>query len=187
MSDDILSKCAAEEFLALQNAAIAIAKNNLKIAWYNQSFKKNFGAGRIKGLSITNLFSISETKILSNIKSQKPFVHPLAESNSNVIITPIFKKTKKKPLEGYFIELVQLKQSENGLNVDLDLVEQNIAFLSELEKLLVLLVKENSLEHISEQIISKSVEISKSNFGLIVYQNDNEKYEFQFHNTNKFI
>ena len=187
MSDDILSKCAAEEFLALQNAAIAIAKNNLKIAWYNQSFKKNFGAGRIKGLSITNLFSISETKILSNIKSQKPFVHPLAESNSNVIITPIFKKTKKKPLEGYFIELVQLTQSENGLNVDLDLVEQNIAFLSELEKLLVLLVKENSLEHISEQIISKSVEISKSNFGLIVYQNDNEKYEFQFHNTNKFI
>lgn len=74
MSDDILSKCAAEEFLALQNAAIAIAKNNLKIAWYNQSFKKNFGAGRIKGLSITNLFSISETKILSNLKSDRKSV-----------------------------------------------------------------------------------------------------------------
>jgi signal transduction histidine kinase/CheY-like chemotaxis protein len=67
------------------------------------------------------------------------------------------------------------------------LVERNIAFLSELEKLLVLLVKENSLEHISEQIISKSVEISDSKFGLIVYQDDKKKYEFQFHNTNKFI
>ncbi len=74
-----------------------------------------------------------------------------------------------------------------GLNIDLKLVERNIAFLNELEKLFVILVKENSLEHISEQLISKSVEISKSNFGLIVYQDDSEKYEFQFHNTNKFI
>jgi signal transduction histidine kinase/CheY-like chemotaxis protein len=187
MSDDILSKYAAEEFLALQNAAVAIANNDLKIAWYNQSFKKNFGAGRIKGISITNLFSISETKILSNIKSKKSFVHPLTDSNSNVIITPIFKKTKKKPLIGYSIELVELRQSETGLKFDLKLVEPNIAFLNELEKLFVILVKENSLEHISEQIISKSVKISKSNFGLIVYQDDSEKYEFQFHNTNKFI
>ena len=187
MSDDILSKYAAAELLALQNAAVAFAKNDLKIAWYNQSFKKNLGAGRIKGISITNLFSISETKILSNIKSKKSFVHPLNDSNSNVIITPIFKKTKKELLRGYFIELVKLRQSDSGVNIDLKLVEQNIAFLNELEKLLVLLVKENSLDHISEQIISKSVEISKSSFGLIVYQDDSEKYEFQFHNTNKFI
>jgi len=187
MSDDVLSKFAAEEFLAHQNAAVAIANNDLKIAWYNQSFKKYFGAGRIKGISITNLFSISETKILSNTKSKKLFVHPLTDSNSNVIITPIFKKTKKTPLIGYSIELVQLRQSETGLNIDLKLVERNIAFSNELEKLFVILVKENSLEHISEQLISKSVEISKSNFGLIVYQDDSEKYEFQFHNTNKFI
>lgn len=187
MSDDVLSKFAAEEFLAHQNAAVAIANNDLKIAWYNQSFKKYFGAGRIKGISITNLFSISETKILSNTKSKKLFVHPLTDSNSNVIITPVFKKTKKPPLIGYSIELVQLRQSETGLNIDLKLVERNIAFSNELEKLFVILVKENSLEHISEQLISKSVEISKSNFGLIVYQDDSEKYEFQFHNTNKFI
>ncbi len=187
MSDDVLSKFAAEEFLAHQNAAVAIANNDLKIAWYNQSFKKYFGAGRIKGISITNLFSISETKILSNTKSKKLFVHPLTDSNNNVIITPVFKKTKKNPLIGYSIELVQLRQSETGLNIDLKLVERNIAFSNELEKLFVILVKENSLEHISEQLISKSVEISKSNFGLIVYQDDSEKYEFQFHNTNKFI
>jgi signal transduction histidine kinase/CheY-like chemotaxis protein len=187
MSDDVLSKYAAEEFLTLQNAAVAIANNDLKIAWYNQSFKKYLGTGRIKGVSITNLFSISETKILSNTKSKKPFVHPLTDSNSNVIITPIFKKTKKNPPIGYSIELVKLRQSDSGLNIDLKLVERNIAFLNELEKLFVILVKENSLEHISEQLISKSVEISKSDFGLIVYQDDSEKYEFQFHNTNKFI
>ena len=183
MSDDVLSKYAAEEFLALQNAAVAIANNDLKIAWYNQSFKKYFGAGRIKGISITNLFSISEKKILSNVKSKKSFVHPRTDSNSNVIITPIFKKTKKEPLVGYSIELVQLRQGD----IDSKLVERNISFLNELEKLFVLLVKDNSLEHISEEIISKSVEISKSNFGLIVYQDDGEKYEFQFHNINKFI
>jgi len=187
MSDDILSKYVAEELLAFQNAAVAIAKNDLKIAWYNQSFKKNFGAGRIKGVSITKLFSISESILLAKIKSQKSLAHPLADSNSNIVITPILKKTKKRPLVGYFIELVQLKQSETELNINLDLVERNIAFLGDLEKLLVLLVKENSLENISEQIVSKSAEISSSNFGLIVYQNDNEKYEFQFYNINKFI
>jgi len=187
MSDDILSKYVAEELLAFQNAAVAIAKNDLKIAWYNQSFKKNFGAGRIKGVSITKLFSISESILIAKIKSQKSLAHPLTDSNSNIIITPILKKTKKRQLVGYFIELVQLKQSETELNINLDLVERNIAFLGDLEKLLVLLVKENSLENISEQIVSKSAEISSSNFGLIVYQNDNEKYEFQFYNINKFI
>jgi hypothetical protein len=144
MSDDVLSKYAAEELLALQNAAVAIANNDLKIAWYNKSFKKYFGAGRIKGISITNLFSISETKILSNAKSKKPFVHPLTDSNSNVIITPVFKKTKKEPLKGYSIELVQLRQSEAGLNIDLKLVELNIEFLNDLEILFVILVKDNS-------------------------------------------
>ena len=96
MSDDILSKFATEDLLGLQNAAVAIANSSLKITWYNQSFKKNFGPGRIKGISITNLFSISEEKILSNTKSNNSFVHPLPDSSNNVIITPILKKQKKK-------------------------------------------------------------------------------------------
>jgi signal transduction histidine kinase len=187
MSDEILSKHAPEDILGLQNAAVAIADSNLKIAWYNQSFKKNFGPGRIKGISITSLFSISETKILSSTKSKNSFVHPLPDSNSNVIITPIYKKQKKEKLEGYFIELVQLKQSDSSSNIDFQLLERNTAFLSELEKLLVLLVKENSLENISQTILSKSVEISESNFGLIVYQKENDKFEFQFQNNDNFI
>ena len=67
------------------------------------------------------------------------------------------------------------------------MLERNTAFLNELEKLLVLLVKESSLENISQEILSKSVEISKSNFGLIVYQEDNDKYKFQFQNNDNFI
>ena len=187
MPDDIISYYAAGDLLAIQNASAAIANANQKIVWFNQSFKKNIGPGRIKGSSISNLFSLKKDEIPPDVKSEKPFIHILPDSKFNAVITPISSKKKRSKLQGYYIELVPLTQEKSGLDIDTGLIDKNIEFLNELEKLFVLLVKENSLEVISKQIISKSVQLSVSDFGLIVHQEDGDKYEFQFHDPRDFI
>ena len=95
MPDNILSAFKAEELLAIQNSSVAIANPEQKIVWYNQSFKNDLGAGRIKGNSISNLFSLPDSLIPVEIKSEKPIIHTLNDSSQNVIITPIFSKKKK--------------------------------------------------------------------------------------------
>ena len=187
MPDDILSAYKAEELLAIQNSSVAIANPDQKIVWYNQSFKNNFGAGRIKGSSISNLFSLQESILPTETKPGKPLVLTLTGSSRNVTITPIFSKKKKKKLQGYYIELNPIKQNGNGFENISEQVERNISFLEELENLFVLLVKENSLNVISEQIISKATELSNSDFGLVVYQEEGNKYEFEFHDPGSLI
>ena len=187
MPDDILSAYKAEELLAIQNSPVAIANPDQKIVWYNQSFKSNFDTGRIKGSSIFNLFSLEESILPTETKTGKPLVVPLTGSNVNVTITPIYSKKKKNKLQGYYVELNPVKQNGNGFENISEHVERNISFLEELENLFVLLVKENSLKVISEQIISKATELSNSDFGLVVYQEEGNKYEFSFHDPKSLI
>lgn len=187
MSDDILPKFHAEVLLNIQNAPVALANAEQKVVWYNQPFKKGYGPGKIKGSAISKLFTITESEINSTLKSKKPFEKNLQNSSGISVITPVFSKGKRQSLLGYIIELVGISEGVNEPGIDLETVEQNIAFSSELEKLLVLLVKENSLDIISEQILSKCVEISKSDFGIIIYIQDKTNYEFQFHNPDMNI
>ena len=187
MPDDILSVYKAEELLAIQNSPVAIADPDQKIVWYNQGFKKNFGGGRIKGSSIPNLFSLPDAIIPIETKSGKPFVHTLTDTNRDITITPIFSKKKKDKLQGYYVELNPVKQNGNGLEKVSEQVERNISFLEELENLFVLLVKENSLKVISEQIISKATELSNSDFGFEVYQEEGNKCEFEFYDPNSLV
>ena len=185
MPDDIISKYNAGDLLSIQNTPVAFANSDRKIVWYNESFKKIFGGGRIKGNNITDLFAIPEESLSSPSKLKSSSSYLVPNSSNRITLTPVFSKTKKDKLTGFFIEHVPAESRRD--NVDLNMMEENIKFSNELERLLVLLVKENSLEIISKQIISKCVEISKSNFGIIVYSNDNGKYEFQFHNLTNFI
>ena len=187
MPDNILSAFKAEELLAIQNSSVAIANPEQKIVWYNQSFKNDLGAGRIKGNSISNLFSLPDSLIPVEIKSEKPIIHTLNDSSQNVIITPIFSKKKKNKPQGYYIELTPIKHNGNGVHNLSEQVNRNISFLEELENLFVLLVKENSLDVISQQILSKASELSSSDFGLIVYKEEGNKYNFQFHDPGSLI
>jgi signal transduction histidine kinase/CheY-like chemotaxis protein len=175
MSDEILSKFEAEDLLGIQSASIAIANKDFKISWYNQKFKEFFGTGRIKGTSIFSLFSIDENLTAEISSSKKTFSFPIPDSSNNAVITPLWKKIKKEKLNGYLIELIDIRK------------EEHVAFSNELEKLLVLLVKENSLDIISERILNKCVELSTGELGIIILQGDKSNIEFRFHNPNKLI
>ena len=173
MSDKIISKYGPEILLGIQNASVAIANADQKIVWYNKSFKKKFGTGRLKGIKLSKVFSIPEKLFLTN--TRKTFLHPIPGSNHNAYITPVVSKDRVSKQPGYFIELVSKTERGSDLAFNAHVVDRNITFLNELKELLVLVAKESSLNKISLQIISKCAELSKSVFGLIVYRDDIDK------------
>jgi hypothetical protein len=187
MPNDIISRIAADDLLKVQNASIAIANEDQKIVWYNQKFKDVFGGGRIKGANFITMFSIPENVFQPGKISKKTFSYPLPKINFTASITPITSKTKKKQQLGYFIELIPSIQTEERSLIDTELMERNIYFLNELEELLVLLVKENSLEKISNQIILKCTEISRSEIGVGIFHDSGDDNEFQFHDLDNLI
>lgn len=95
MSDELIRKYKSKELLELQTASVALADKAFKIFWFNKSFKKDIGTGKIKGTSLKSLFNINtpDEKIISG--SAKSFVVPLADKNKNIIITPLFSQSKK--------------------------------------------------------------------------------------------
>ncbi len=187
MPDDIISRIAADDLLKVQNASIAIANEDHKIVWYNQKFKDDIGGGRIKGNNFITMFSIPEDIFNPDKISKKTFSYPLPNISLTASITPISSKTKKRKQLGYFIELIPSIQSEDSSYIDTELMEQNIYFLNELEQLLVLLVKENSLEKISNQIIIKCTEISRSQVGVGIFHNSSDKNDLLFHDPDNLI
>lgn len=185
MSDKIISKYGPEILFGIQNASVAIANSDQKIVWYNKSFKKIFGKGRLKGSNLFKLYSIPEKQFLT--KTQKTFSHPIPESNHNIYITPIISKDRVSKQPGYFIELVAKTERGGNLIFNSHAVDRDITFLNELKELLVLLAKEGSLDKISLQIISKCAELSKSVFGLIVYHDDIDNNDILFHDPDELI
>ena len=130
MPDEIIPGIAANDLLKVQNASIAIADENQKIVWFNQSFKEDIGGGRIKGNNFITMFSIPENILLSNKKSKKTFFHPLNNINFTASITPIKSKTKSEKQPGYFIELIPSGQELRSSDKDTELVDRNIAIVS---------------------------------------------------------
>lgn len=188
MPPDDIFKYATENLLSIQNAPLALTDAQGKVVWYNQSFKKNLNKkGRIKGNSVSAIFSINEPELLVKLSSQKSFVEPLPELNRNLIISPVKSKKNKKKTDGYFIELVATNRGNHDDSFDADIVEQNIEFLNQLEKLLVLLVKETNLGSIAGEIIEKAAQLTKSDFGLIAFHKDNNAYDFIFYDPGGHI
>ena len=187
MAGNPIDKYAAEELFGIQSAAIAIADKNKKVVWFNQSFKKNYGTGRIKGVTINNLFNLELPDLTLAFENQKSLTHPLTKPKSSLIVTPLHTKTKKRMLDGYMLELVAVSQSTSDSRYDAEILQRNIAFQNELQQVLILLDKESPLDVITQEIILRCVNTSNSNFGLIVFQADGNKLDFLFHDPNNFI
>ena len=141
MSDELIRKYPSNELLELQATSVAIADKSLKIFWFNKSFKKDIGTGKIKGASIKSLFNINlpDEKIISG--SAKSFVVPLTDKNKNIVITPLFMQSKKE-VEAYFIEMLPLVDTDFQQSAENEKLRRNLSFQTELQSILVLLVKE---------------------------------------------
>jgi signal transduction histidine kinase/CheY-like chemotaxis protein len=183
MPASIIAKYFSDGILDEQNSAVAITDRDQKLIWFNNSFKKSFGPGRLKGESISKLFKIPSNEILKLHQQKKSTTHTLPDNN--LIITPLFAKGKKNKLNGYMLELFPGLETKSV--PDTGLIEDNSVFQNELQKLLILLVKETSLDLLAEEILTKCTGISNADYGFITLINDKNKLEFKFLSSSEII
>lgn len=186
MSDDITGKYDLINLLELQNTSVALADKSFKIFWFNKSFKKDIGNGKIKGASLKSLFNINAPDSSTIKDSKKSFAVPLPDINKNIIITPVLSQIKNEP-ESFLIELLPIINSDSQFSTEKEEVKQNLQFQNELQSLLVLLVQEKSIETLAREILSRCVNITNSDFGLIAFHNGEEIKDFMYIDTHEQI
>ena len=186
MSDELIRKYKSKELLELQTTSVALADKAFKIFWFNKSFKKDIGPGKIKGASLKSLFNINTPDEKIIFGSAKSFVVPLADKNKNIIITPLFSQTKKE-IEAYFIEMLPLLDTGYEQSAEKEKLRRNLVFQNELQSILVLLVKEKSVENIAEEILIRCIEITSSDFGVIVFHQGEEVKNFLYSDNSRLI
>lgn len=186
MSDELIRKYKSKELLELQTASVALVDRTFKIFWFNKSFKKDIGTGKIKGASLKSLFNINtpDEKIISG--SLKSFVVPLADKNKNIIITPLFSQSKKE-VDAYFIEMLPLVDSDYEQSAEKEKLRRNLVFQNELQSILVLLVKEKSVDNIAEEILIRCIDITNSDFGVIVFHHAEEVKKILYSDDSNLI
>jgi len=180
MSGNIIANYAVEDLLGIHSIAIAIADEKQKIVWFNQKFKKAAGEGRLKGVSVSALFKLEEPVHTEISNSTNPSFYSIPNSDKKLIVSPLFSKKAKKKLTGYLVELDEEKNIDADYKSDTEQLKENISFQNVLQEILILLVKENSLDVIADEIILRCAGASKSDFGLVIFHNDNNKFDFYF-------
>lgn len=186
MSDELIRKYQSINLLELQTTSVAITDKSFKVIWFNQSFKKDIGPGKIKGSSLKILFNINtpDEQIVSD--TIKSFVVPVTDKNKNIIITPLLSKSKKD-IEAFFVELTPLVVSDFNTTDEQDKLKRNLLFQDELQSILILLVKEKSIITIAEEILIRCTDITSSDFGLITLHDGEEVKEFLYNDNSGLI
>ena len=168
MSDVLIRKYASKELLELQATSVALADKSFKIFWFNKSFKKDIGIGKIKGVSLKSLFNINSPYEKITSGSTRSFVVPLPDKNKNIVITPLFDQAKKD-VEAYFIEMLPLVDSDYQQSTENEKLRRNLIFQNELQSILLLLVREKSIDIIAEEILIRCINVTSSDLGIIVF------------------
>jgi signal transduction histidine kinase len=186
MSDDLIRKYKSNDLLELQNTSVALADKSFKIFWFNKSFKKDIGSGKIKGASLKLLFNINTPDVELIKESSKSYVVPLSDKNKNIVISPIYSKTRNL-VEAFLIELLPIAISNSEISADKEKLKRNLLFQSELQNLLVLLVKERSIDYVAEEILSRCINLTDSDFGLLAFHEGDEIKNFMYLDSQNII
>jgi len=186
MPSSILTKYSPEVILG-ETYPLAIADSKFKIIWYNKNFKNFFPTiARLKGLALSKLLLSmgieADTKLIYN----KPVILFIPKISRDIRITPISTKAKQKAPTGYKLELLVQEVSREG-NLNKNLRLPVVDFRSELQEILTLMVKESSIDSLSNEILIKSANLASGDFGLIVFLNTGAGAEFKYFDPNRRI
>ena len=174
MSKSIVSKYFLTEILETDDSAYAVTDQSLKVIWYNQQFKSVIESNRIKGKMLGVLLDFTKED-LEKVLFDKTKPSHLRNEKRLISFTPLLNKEK---IEGYFIKVHNLTHTLSQEFSHSDLIEKNLKFQEQQQDILTLVVKEKSLDKLSGEILKKSIELSKSDFGIIVIFNEGKKFEY---------
>lgn len=173
MLDKIVSKYKLKKLLQTDSGTCAIVDKNWKLIWYNNGFANLLKTGQLKRKDLPGLLNNSELK---KIKSNKTKALNLKLKN-NTLSTSIKLLSSDRKVDGY---LIKIKAADSKENKGVSSVKSDSEFVHELQKILTLLIKENSLPKLSNEILKNCISLSKSDYGIIVYniKEDIHKYDF---------
>ena len=182
MLKEIISEYALSELLEQNGSGLAIADKDKIILWFNQKFKKYSGEKRLKGRTIDSVFKDIDPLYFDEIKNKKSIEITFPSSSSYLRITPVRSKDK---LKGFVLYLEKLKK-EVPVSIH-ELPQKSLLFQKEFQNILSLLVTEKSLEILSKSILNSCIRISSSSFGIVVFHEENQKYDFLFNDPAKHL
>lgn len=174
MSDNLLFLDSIVKYFENEQNAIAVSNGEAKIVWYNQHFKNLFRNKKLKGTSLFKIVGLPDTFKLNRSDIQ---VIRLLSLNSTLKMFPV--TMRKNSLQGYITKIEPFEKNITE-KFDDEILKNNLLFQNELQDTLYLLLKEKSLNVISEELLKRCISISKGNFSLVVFHNDLNKYSFQY-------
>jgi signal transduction histidine kinase len=182
MLSKIVSKYKLKKLLEGKPGSFAIVDNNFNFLWFNNNFKQFFNPAL---LSQKNFSSFLTDTDLIKIKKNKTKSSKLDLKNipRSVTIKPLASGNK---IEGYVIRIKTDGTKEINKN---DYEGTNSEFVQDLQYILTLLIKENSLENLSNEILGKCISFSKSNYAIIVYNihKDARQFNFSIHDPDNYL
>jgi len=186
MPSSIIAKYSPELIFG-ETTPIAITDSELKITWFNNSFKENFPGHKIKDKTLSSLLSTAGIENELEPIFKKPAVRHLPQINKDLHIIPLFSKDKKAKPDNYKLELVEPQEIFKDEKISSEPGKNLIDFRTELQNILTLLVKENSIDKLSAELLSKSVSLTKGDLGIITFLNDKSGIEFKYLDLNSLI
>jgi signal transduction histidine kinase/CheY-like chemotaxis protein len=182
MLDKIVSKYKLKKLLEGEAGAFAIVDKNWKLLRSNNNFKKLFNPILLKPKSFSSFLTEPDFIKIKKNKTRDSRLK-LKDIPQPAIIKPIASGTK---IEGYVIRIKTPSTKKNKKNTYRG---ANTEFVQDLQYILTLLIKENSLENLSNEILSKCISLSKSDYAIIVYniQKETQKYYFSLYDPGNYL
>ena len=172
MLEKIVSKYALSELLEMDTDGYAIADKTGKFIWNNKAFNDIIGKEKISGKEISEIFQELNSAALQYLETNKSILLKPVSINRNLLVTSL---RSKKKTDGYFFKIEVNNKDKQLPDVETEIYQKNLLFQKELNEVLFLLLKEKSLNALAFEILTKSVGVTKSFFGLIVLQDENKK------------
>ncbi len=187
MPSSIIAKYVPQDLLEDQSSPLAISDSNKKIVWFNKSFKGILGQGRIKGISITTLFNVPNQSSKEFLNGKKQQFKNVPSVGTDLKITPLPIRGKSKSIKGYLLEIVPAAAKQFSVDAPGSTEQLESVFQNELQSILMLLAKENSIDVLSGEILKKCVETTNSDFGLITFWEDVSVSQFNYYDPTELI
>lgn len=186
MPSSILAKYSPDSLFD-ENTPVALADNKLKIVWYNNSFKQNFKSSRLKGTVLNSLLKNSGYENEIQLPIIKSLTINLEKINRGVQISPLYTEEKRDDPGGYKIDIISPGQNFNLTDLKNRIEDGKIDFRSEMNSILMLMIKETSIDMLCEEILHKSVKLCNGDIGLITFLNDGPTIRYQYYDTKGIV
>jgi len=181
MPSSIFAKYSPELILG-ETFPLAIADSKFKITWYNKNFKQYFAnIARLKGVTLFKILLSAGIEVDTKSIHNKPIEIFLPKISRYIQIIPLFTNVRQKAPTGYKLELTAREEDKfNYKNLNGSIRLPVVDFRSELQEILTLMVKENSIDTLSNEILIKSSKLASGDFGLIVSFSEGAGKEFKY-------